>query len=110
MLWACETPLIFDTVQGDNQFFQAPANTGLRFDAATTRLVYLEMTQSGGRVSLRAEDASRLDIGINTASPHGAICAAAECWGLDDCTKITAPVRFLTVGPEICIRNHCIGP
>lgn len=109
-VWACGTPLVFDTVQHDDQLFQAPANSGVQIDSATTSVFYLQIEQSGGSVSLRADAATRLEIAINTTSAHAAICASATCWGRDDATAEANPILLDNAQPEICIRNWCVGP
>lgn len=109
-VWACGAPLVFDTVQHDNQFFQVPASTGVQIDSAATSVLYLQIEQSGGTVSLRADAATRLEIAINTTSAHAAVCASATCWGRDDATVEEDRVHLDDAQPEICIRNWCVGP
>lgn len=102
---SCGGPLIFDTIRGDGVQFEAAAATGVQLDSATTEEAYLDIAQSGGAVVIRADTAARIVIEIKTESVHAAICAAAQCWGLDDRTTVFDPATRI----DPCILNICWG-
>ncbi len=101
---ACEHPLVFDTVEGDGQFFESPAGLGVQLDAGTNPGFLLAIAESGGTVALLADADSVLDISLLGPSRSSAVCGTEQCWGLDDKTREpTEP----DAGTEVCVLNKC---
>lgn len=100
---ACGASLVFDTIEGDDTAFEAPAGYGVRFEAPDVKTVLLSLQDTLGTVSLVAETSARVTIDIRTDSEQGAICAGATCWGKDD---VTETIHDL-VDAEMCVLSRC---